>query len=144
MKKLILLFLFFSLFLFSSEIAFVKNDDIIFLEVGKINSVQEIFEKLSTYKLSDGIKTFVPKDILNAYYFVDTALIIDLSSKSIQNYSIDREVMLVLQILYSLFENINGIDRIYILVDGEQTDIFIKSVNVYFSFPKELYVKKGE
>nr|WP_250880137.1 GerMN domain-containing protein [Thermosipho sp. 1244] len=141
---MILLFLFFSLFLFSSEIAFVKNDDIIFLEVGKINSVQEIFEKLSTYKLSDGIKTFVPKDILNAYYFVDTALIIDLSSKSIQNYSIDREVMLVLQILYSLFENINGIDRIYILVDGEQTDIFIKSVNVYFSFPKELYVKKGE
>ncbi|ANQ52981.1 hypothetical protein XJ44_00245 [Thermosipho affectus] len=144
MKKLILLFLFFSLFLFSSEIAFVKNDDIIFLDVGKINSVQEIFEKLSTYKLSDGIETFVPKGILNAYYFVDTALIIDLSSKSIQNYSIDREVMLVLQILYSLFENINGIDRIYILVDGEQTDIFIKSVNVYFSFPKELYVKKGE
>ncbi|ABR31600.1 hypothetical protein SU69_08900 [Thermosipho melanesiensis] len=144
MKRCILIVLLIVTLSFASKIAFIKNNDIIFLEAGKVNSVELVFKKLATYNLSSGLKTYVPKSILNAYYFVDTALIVDLSSNNIQNYSVDEEVLLVLQILYSLFENVQGIDRIYLLVDGKQSDIFIKNVNIYFSFPKELYIKKGE
>lgn len=152
MKRIItLLFILIASFtLVASKIAFIENNGIILLEVGEISSnkvvaVQEIFEKFSKVKLSASQKNFVPQGILNAYYFVDTALIIDLNSKNIQNYSSEEEIFLLLQILYSLFENINGIDRIYILVDGKQSEIFIKSVNIYFSFPKDLYkIKKGD
>lgn len=152
MKRIItLLFILIASFtLVASKIAFIENNGIILLEVGEISSnkvvaVQEIFEKFSKVKLSASQKNFVPQGILNAYYFVDTALIIDLNSKNIQNYSSEEEIFLLLQILYSLFENINGIDRIYILVDGKQSEIFIRSVNIYFSFPKDLYkIKKGD
>lgn len=152
MKRIItLLFILIASFtLVASKIAFIENNGIILLEVGEFSSnkvvaVQEIFEKFSKVKLSGSQKNFVPQGILNAYYFVDTALIIDLNSKNIQNYSSEEEIFLLLQILYSLFENINGIDRIYILVDGKQSEIFIRSVNIYFSFPKDLYkIKKGD
>ncbi|WP_126994007.1 GerMN domain-containing protein [Thermosipho globiformans] len=152
MKRIItLLFILIASFtLVASKIAFIENNGIILLEVGEISSnkvvaVQEIFEKFPKVKLNNNQKNFVPQGILNAYYFVDTALIIDLNSKNIQNYSSEEEIFLLLQILYSLFENINGIDRIYILVDGKQSEIFIRSVNIYFSFPKDLYkIEKGD
>ena len=97
-------------------------------------SVDNLFEVLSSYKNS-----LVPQNILNAYYFVDTALILDFNSSLIQNFTVEEEFLFLLQVLYTLFENIQGIDRIYILEDGKQTNLLVKYVNIYFSFPKELY-----
>ncbi|MBO8138913.1 MAG: GerMN domain-containing protein [Thermosipho sp. (in: Bacteria)] len=136
MKKfLILLFILINLVIFSQKIALVENNDIIFKEI-KIEelSVDNLFEVLSSYKNS-----LVPQNILNAYYFVDTALILDFNSSLIQNFTVEEEFLFLLQVLYTLFENIQGIDRIYILEDGKQTNLLVKYVNIYFSFPKELY-----
>jgi len=136
MKKfLILLFILINLVIFSQKIALVENNDIIFKEI-KIEelSVDNLFEVLSSYKNS-----LVPQNILNAYYFVDTALILDFNSSLIQNFTVEEEFLFLLQVLYTLFENIQGIDRIYILENGKQTNLLVKYVNIYFSFPKELY-----
>ncbi|MBO8160116.1 MAG: hypothetical protein H0Z24_00645 [Thermosipho sp. (in: Bacteria)] len=136
MKKFLICFLLLiSLFTFSEKIALIENNDIIFKEVSidKL-TVENIFEVLSSYSNS-----LVPKNILNAYYFVDTSLIIDLDSSLIRNFSAEDEFLFLLQILYTLFENIQGIDRIYIIEDGKQTNLLVKYINIYFSFPKELY-----
>lgn len=136
MKKfLILLFILINLVIFSQKIALVENNDIIFKEIEiEELSVDNLFEVLSSYKNS-----LVPQNILNAYYFVDTALILDFNSSLIQNFTVEEEFLFLLQVLYTLFENIQGIDRIYILEDGKQTNLLVKYVNIYFSFPKELY-----
>ncbi|SHH40914.1 GerMN domain-containing protein [Thermosipho atlanticus] len=136
MKKfLFITFIFLSLLNFGEKIALIENNDIIFKEVElKNSSVEYLFEFLSSFENS-----LVPKDVLNAYYFVDTSLIIDLNSSLIQNFSAEDEVLFLLQILYTLFENVKGIDRIYIIVDGKQTNLLVKYINIYFSFPRELY-----
>ncbi|MDK2885754.1 MAG: hypothetical protein PWP54_312 [Thermosipho sp. (in: thermotogales)] len=134
-RVLIFVFVLISFYMFSQKIALVENNDIIFSEV-HINevTVEALFNILSSYENS-----FVPKNILIAYYFVDTALILDFNSSLIQDYSAEQEVLFLLQVLYTLFDNINGIDRIYILLDGKQTNLLVKYINIYFSFPKDLY-----
>jgi len=70
-RVLIFVFVLISFYMFSQKIALVENNDIIFSEV-HINevTVEALFNILSSYENS-----FVPKNILIAYYFVDTALI---------------------------------------------------------------------
>lgn len=146
LKNSVILLLILTNILLASKIALIENNGIISLGVGSITTVEEVFNKLSEYYNSNGkIKSYVPKGILNAYYFVDTALIIDLNTQSVNDYNSNEEIFFILQILYSLFENIKGIDRIYVIVNGKQTNILIKSVNIYFSFPKQLYqLQKGD
>lgn len=136
MKKFIIfLFILISFVILGQKIALVENNDIIFKEtnIEKL-TVENLFEVLSSFENS-----LVPKNILNAYYFVDTALILDFNTSLIQNFTIEEEFLFLLQVLYTLFENIHGIDRIFILENGKQTNLLVKYVDIYFSFPKELY-----
>ncbi|QTA37610.1 GerMN domain-containing protein [Thermosipho ferrireducens] len=143
MKKIAVIFvlvLFIYSFSFSAKIAFVNNNDIIFVEDSSESlQVEDLFKKLS--KPPVGYSTYIPTDLLNAYYFVETSLIIDINFSLIQSYSLEEEIYLFLQMMYTLFQNVRGIDRIYILEDGKQTNLLVRYIDIRWSFPRDLYKK---
>ncbi|PLV59449.1 GerMN domain-containing protein [Thermotoga sp. KOL6] len=106
---------------------------------GKENLVLEMFEALSSPPY--GLRTFVPKDVLRAYFFVDNYLILDLYGEKLKGLDFTAERYFLHQLLYTIFLNVKGINNVYILVDGKKRNVLVKHVDIRFSFPREVWSK---
>ena len=137
-KSFISILILFSVISFSNRLFYYNNGIISPYDCGGDTSIENLFIDLSS-PASAGLNTYVPKNILLAYFVVDTALVIDIDSKNIVNYSMEEEFGFVNQVLYTLFNNVKGIDRIYILLDGKKSDFLVRYVDTRWSFPKEIW-----
>ncbi len=96
-----------------------------------------LFEKLANPP--DGLKTVIPKDVLNAYFFVETALVLDLKSSALRLLDFDRERYFLHQVLFNIFDNYKALSRVYIIVDGKRRETLVNFVDTRYSFPKEIW-----
>ncbi|AEH50977.1 GerMN domain-containing protein [Pseudothermotoga thermarum] len=110
------------------NVSFQKDEDI----------VLAIFNKLASP--SSNFKTFVPADVLNAYFFVETALVLDLKSSSLKAFDFLQERYFLHQVLFSIFNTFGMLDRVYILIDGKRSEVLAKYVDIRYSFPREIWV----
>ncbi|MCD6552221.1 GerMN domain-containing protein [Thermotoga sp.] len=105
----------------------------------KENPVLEIFEALSSPP--SGLKSFVPQDVLRAYFFVGDYLILDLYGKKLKGMDFEAERYFLHQVLYTIFLNVKGVNNVYILVDGQKRNVLVEHVDIRFSFPREVWEK---
>ncbi len=106
--------------------------------IGKDDDVlRKLFEKLATPP--SGLKTLVPQNILNAYFFVETALILDLKSSGVRTFDFDQERYFLHQVLFNIFDNFKTLTRVYIIIDGKRTEVMSKYVDIRYSFPREIW-----
>jgi len=99
--------------------------------------VKTIFDRLASPP--NGLKSFVPSDVLRAYFFVESYLVIDLKRGPISMLDFTQERFFVHQILRTIFENFSGIDAVYFLVDGSRRDVLTKMVDVRFGFARHFW-----
>ncbi|MGE0033146.1 MAG: GerMN domain-containing protein [Pseudothermotoga sp.] len=99
--------------------------------------VKTIFDRLASPP--DGLKSFVPDDVLRAYFFVESYLVIDLKRGPIAMFDFTQERFFVHQLLRTIFENFSGIDAVYFLVDGSRRDVLTKMVDVRFGFARHFW-----
>ncbi|AJG40032.1 MULTISPECIES: GerMN domain-containing protein [Thermotoga] len=128
---------------FSTElkICYLSEDLLPVVKVieAKENPVLEIFEALSSPP--SGLKSFVPQDVLRAYFFVGDYLILDLYSERLKGMDFEAERYFLHQMLYTVFLNVKGVNNVYILVDGKRRNVLVKHVDIRFSFPREVWEK---
>ncbi len=96
-----------------------------------------IFEKLSDP--APGTMSFVPKNLLRAYFFVEKALVIDLRSSALLGIDFQQERYFVHQLLRTIFENFKAIDSVYITVDGKRKDRLVNYVDIRYGFPRQIW-----
>ncbi|MCS7174689.1 GerMN domain-containing protein [Pseudothermotoga sp.] len=101
--------------------------------------VKAIFDKLSSPPI--GLKSFVPKDSLRAYFFVERYLVIDLKRTALATFDFTQERFFVHQLLRTIFENFPGIDAIYFLLDGSRGDVLVNMVDVRFGFARHFWAR---
>ncbi|ABV33081.1 MULTISPECIES: GerMN domain-containing protein [Pseudothermotoga] len=101
------------------------------------NAVAFLMEKLAQ-PVKDTI-SFVPKELLRAYFFVERSLVIDLKSSAIKNLNFDQERYLLHQILRTIFENFKGLDSVYILIDGKRQDKLVNYVDIRYGFSRKIW-----
>lgn len=101
--------------------------------------LKAIFDKLSSPP--NGLKSFVPKDVLRAYFFVERSLVIDLRRNSIAAFDFTQERFFVHQLLRTIFENFPGIDAVYFLLDGSRRDVLVNMVDTRFGFARYFWVR---
>jgi hypothetical protein len=99
--------------------------------------VKTIFDRLASPP--EGLKSFVPKDVLRAYFFVGSYLVIDLKRSPISMFDFTQERFFVHQVLRTIFENFSGIDAVYFLLDGSRRDVLTKMVDVRFGFARHFW-----
>jgi hypothetical protein len=99
--------------------------------------VKTIFDRLASPP--EGLKSFVPKDVLRAYFFVESYLVIDLKRSPISMFDFTQERFFVHQVLRTIFENFSGIDAVYFLLDGSRRDVLTKMVDVRFGFARHFW-----
>jgi hypothetical protein len=99
--------------------------------------VKTIFDRLASPP--EGLKSFVPKDVLRAYFFVESYLVIDLKRSPISMFDFTQERFFVHQVLRTIFENFSGIDAVYFLLDGSRRDVLAKMVDVRFGFARHFW-----
>lgn len=143
MKKSIFVVLLTASVLFSVELKICYPNEnllpIVKVAEGRDNPVLEIFEALSSPP--EGLKTFVPKGVLRAYFFVGDFLILDLYGEKLKGMDFDSERYFIHQVLYTIFLNVKGVNNVYIIVDGRKRDVLVKHVDIRFSFPREVWEK---
>jgi len=98
-----------------------------------------IFQKLALPP--QGLKTYVPTDVLRAYFFVENIMIIDLDSSKLRELSFEGERYFLHQVLYTIFVNFRNVASVYVLVDDEKKDVLVRYVDIRFSFPREVWEK---
>lgn len=101
--------------------------------------LKAIFDKLSSPP--NGLKSFVPKDVLRAYFFVERSLVIDLRRNSIATFDFIQERFFVHQLLRTIFENLPGLDAVYFLLDGSRKDVLVNMVDIRFGFARYFWVR---
>lgn len=101
--------------------------------------LKAIFDKLSSPP--NGLKSFVPKDALRAYFFVEKSLVIDLRKSSIATFDFTQERFFVHQLLRTIFENFPGIDAVYFLLDGSRKNVLVNMVDIRFGFARYFWVR---
>ncbi|KAF2959772.1 GerMN domain-containing protein [Thermotoga sp. 38H-to] len=143
MKKSIFVVLLTASVLFSVELKICYLNEnllpIVKVAEGRDNPVLEIFEALSSPP--EGLKTFVPKGVLRAYFFVGDFLILDLYGEKLKGMDFDSERYFIHQVLYTIFLNVKGVNNVYLIVDGKKRDVLVKHVDIRFSFPREVWEK---
>ncbi|AIY85733.1 MULTISPECIES: GerMN domain-containing protein [unclassified Thermotoga] len=143
MKKSIFVVLLTASVLFSVELKICYLNEnllpIVKVAEGRDNPVLEIFEALSSPP--EGLKTFVPKGVLRAYFFVGDFLILDLYGEKLKGMDFDSERYFIHQVLYTIFLNVKGVNNVYIIIDGKKRDVLAKHVDIRFSFPREVWEK---
>lgn len=116
------------------------NPIIIREEIPKdIDILKTIFDKLSSPP--NGLKSFVPKGVLRAYFFVERSLVIDLKKSLIATFDFTQERFFVHQILRTIFENFPGVDAVYFLLDGSRRDVLVNMVDIRFGFARYFWVR---
>lgn len=96
-----------------------------------------LFDKLA--EPVSGMTSFVPKNILRAYFFVEKSLVIDLRSTALLGIDFQQERYLVHQILRTIFENFKAIDSVYITIDGKRADKLVNYVDIRYGFPRQIW-----
>ncbi len=96
-----------------------------------------LFDKLS--EPVSGTMSFVPKNLLRAYFFVEKSLIIDLRSTVLLGIDFQQERYLVHQLLRTIFENFKAVDSVYFTVDGKRTDKLVGYVDIRYGFPRQIW-----
>lgn len=96
-----------------------------------------LFDKLA--EPAPGTVSFVPKNLLRAYFFVEKALVIDLRSTVLVGIDFHQERYLTHQLLRTVFENFKAIDSVYITVDGKRKDKLVNYVDVRYGFPRQIW-----
>lgn len=99
--------------------------------------VKFIFDRLASPP--KGLKSFVPNDVLRAYFFVEQRLIIDLKSSSVSIFDFTQERYFVHQVLRTIFENFPGIEAVYFLLDGSRRDVLSGMVDIRFGFARHFW-----
>ncbi|WP_448517232.1 GerMN domain-containing protein [Pseudothermotoga sp.] len=99
--------------------------------------VKTIFDRLASPP--EGLKSFVPKDVLRAYFFVESCLVVDLRRGPVSVFDFTQERFFVHQVLRTIFENFSGIDAVYFLLDGSRRDVLAKMVDVRFGFARHFW-----
>ncbi|PLV56863.1 GerMN domain-containing protein [Thermotoga sp. SG1] len=128
---------------FSTElkICYLNEDLLPVVKVieAKENPVLEIFEALSSPPPE--LRSFVPQNVLRAYFFVGDYLILDLYGEKLKGMDFEAERYFLHQTLYTIFLNVKGVNNVYILVDGKRRGVLVKHVDIRFSFPREVWEK---
>ena len=97
-------------------------------------AVEYLFEKLSSPP--EMYKSFVPKDIFRAAYFLDDTLVVDLEGKNLKKLNFLEERMVLYQILISLFKTFS-VSKVYLLVDGKSETTLSKFVDISYGFSRK-------
>lgn len=98
-----------------------------------------LFEKMSNPP--GELTTFVPADVLKAYFIVEKSLVIDLCKSQLVVLDFQMERYFVHQILVTLFTNFSGIDSVYFLVDGQKRDTLVNYVDIRYGFPRQTWTE---
>ncbi|MCD6102924.1 MAG: GerMN domain-containing protein [Thermotogaceae bacterium] len=98
-----------------------------------------LFEKMSNPP--EGLTTFVPVDILRAYFIVEKSLVIDLRKSQLAVLDFQMERYFIHQALITLFTNFSGIDSVYFLVDGRKRDVLANYVDIRYGFPRQIWTE---
>jgi len=96
-----------------------------------------LFEKLSQPEA--GALTFVPKNLLRAYFFVEKSLVIDLRSSAVAGLNFQEERYLIHQLLRTIFENFKAIDSVYFVVDGKRRERLLNYVDIRYGFVRDIW-----
>jgi len=97
-------------------------------------AIEVLFDKLSTPPKI--YKSFVPKDIFRAAYFLDNTLVVDLKKENLKKLDFFEERMTLYQILISLFRTFS-VSEIYLLVDGKSETTLANFVDISYSFSRK-------
>lgn len=143
MRKRLLIFLILLpiLILSRTYTLFYLNGDLLPVSVtvnyDKDDVLNFLFDKLS--EPASGTTSFVPKNLLRAYFFVEKSLIIDLRSNTLIGIDFQQERYLIHQLLRTIFENFKAIDSVYIAIDGKRTDKLVNYVDVRYGFSRQIW-----